>query len=119
MPSASRSLKYAQWVKSPQEKPERPGRTLATKNPEVIKTWAEKRKAQPSTIAGTEHGKHLGVLRFDFPGYSTSRRLEHVEWDRWLDTFKSRDLTFIFQEQKKDGAQSNFFQLDNPKREDG
>ncbi|WP_218156106.1 hypothetical protein [Nonomuraea wenchangensis] len=31
--------------------------------------WAEEREAQPATVEGTEHGDHLGVLRFDSPGY--------------------------------------------------
>lgn len=114
----SSSLKYAQWVESPSDKPEHAGKTLATKNPDVIKSWAERREAAPATVPGTEHGDHLGVLRFDFPGYG-GQELKHVDWDQWLNTFKSRNLTFIYQEEKSDGKQSNFFQLDNPDREDG
>jgi hypothetical protein len=94
-----------------------PGKTLETKDPEAVKRWAEARGAQPATVPGTEHGDHLGVLRFDFPGYG-GQELKHVSWDEWLRTFKDRKLTFVYQETTKDGKQSNFFRLTNPDRED-
>jgi hypothetical protein len=96
----------------------RAGATLTTQDHDDIRSWAEARGAQPATVPGTEHGDHLGVLRFDFPGYG-GEDLEHVEWDRWFDTFDRRNLTFVYQERKKDGSQSNFFRLTNPDREDG
>src|SRR5687768_7987717 len=40
-PETSSSLKYSQEVTSPDEDPERPGRSLATTHHEVIKQWAE------------------------------------------------------------------------------
>jgi hypothetical protein len=42
-----------------------------------------------------------------------------VSWEDWLNTFDKRGLTFVYQESKKDGQQSNFFRLTNPDREDG
>src|SRR5918999_1573578 len=60
----SDSLKYSQEVTSPDEDPERPGRSLATTHHEVIKQWSEQRGGTPATVEGTEHGDHLGVLRF-------------------------------------------------------
>jgi hypothetical protein len=45
--------------------------------------------------------------------------LEEIAWQEWLDTFQERDLVFIYQEQRRDGRQSTFFRLDNPRREDG
>src|SRR3954454_10004098 len=60
----SKSLKYSQNVTSPDDDPERPGRSLATTNHQVIKEWAEQRGGTPATVEGTEHGDHLGVLRF-------------------------------------------------------
>jgi hypothetical protein len=95
-----------------------PGQTLTTKDPEVIRRWAEARDATPATVPGTEHDGHPGVLRFDFPGYGGDK-LEHISWDDWLGVFRDRDLTFVYQEHKKDGAESNFFRLTNPDREDG
>jgi hypothetical protein len=58
------------------------------------------------------------VLRLNFPGYG-GRNLKDISWDDWFDTFDSRQLVFIFQEHKTDGATSHFFRLDNPEREDG
>jgi hypothetical protein len=112
----SRSLKYSQEVTSPDEEPERPGRSLATTHHEVIKQWAEDRGGTPATVDGTEHGDHLGVLRFDFGG--GSENLRQVSWDEWFKTFDDRRLNFIYQEERSDGNQSNFFQLESPDRED-
>lgn len=93
------------------------GQTLITRSHEVIQQWATERDAAPATVPGTEHGGRPGVLRFDFPGYG-GRDLRHVSWDEWFTTFDERGLNFIYQEHKKDGAQSNFFRLENPGRED-
>ena len=112
----SKSLKYSQEVTSPEEEPERPGRSLATTNHEVIKRWAEERDATPATVEGTEHGDLLGVLRFDFGG--DNDRLRHVSWDEWFETFDRRRLNFIYQEERRDGRQSNFFRIESPERED-
>jgi hypothetical protein len=116
-PETSSSLKYSQEVTSPDEDPERPGRSLATTHHQVIKEWAEARGATPATVEGTEHGDHLGVLRFDFGG--GSENLRHVSWDEWFNTFDARKLNFIYQEERSDGRQSNFFRLESPDREDG
>jgi hypothetical protein len=114
---SSKSLKYSQEVTSTDDEPERPGRSLVTTDHDVIRQWAEERQAVPSTVEGTEHGDHLGVLRFDFPGGS-SDRLREVSWDEWFATFDERRLNFIYQEERSDGTQSNFFRLENPDRED-
>jgi len=115
-PEESKSVKYSQEITSTEEDPEREGRSLVTTNHEVIKRWADARGARPATVDGTEHGDHLGVLRFDF-GEQT-QGLREVSWDEWFDTFDQRELNFIYQEEKSDGSQSNFFQFDNPGRED-
>lgn len=115
-PDSSKSLKYSQEVTSPDDEPEREGRSLATTHHEVIRRWAEERDGVPATVEGTEHGDHLGVLRIDFGGKDD--KLRHISWDEWFDTFDSRKLNFIYQEQRSDGNQSNFFRLENPNRED-
>ncbi|MFD1212823.1 Rho termination factor N-terminal domain-containing protein [Arthrobacter sp. GCM10027362] len=115
-PQSSDSLKYSQEVTSPDEEPEREGRSLVTTHHEVIRQWAEARNAVPATVGGTEHGEHLGVLRFDFGGEEGD--LKHVSWEEWFKTFDERGLNFIYQEQRSDGRQSNFFRLENPGRED-
>ncbi|MDP9393672.1 MAG: Rho termination factor N-terminal domain-containing protein [Actinomycetota bacterium] len=115
-PETSKSLKYSQEVTSPDDDPERPGRSLVTTSHEVIKQWAESRDGVPATVAGTEHEDHLGVLRFDFGGDNDS--LRHVSWDQWFGTFDERRLNFIYQEEKSDGSTSMFFRLESPERED-
>ncbi|MCA2213740.1 hypothetical protein [Jidongwangia harbinensis] len=109
----SDSLKYAQEIRSTEDRPERAGRSLVTTDHEVIRRWASARKAVPATVAGTEHDGHLGVLRLDFPGYSGDR-LTEVSWDDWFEAFDKRRLNFIFQEKQSGGKRSNFFQLENP-----
>lgn len=99
------------------------GSTQTTKDHDTIQRWAEERGATPATVPGTEHGDHLGVLRFDFPGYGGDD-LEHVEWDEWFHTFDVRDLEFKYQDTLASGKPSNFFVLTNPDsegpdREDG
>ncbi|MFG6193420.1 hypothetical protein [Nonomuraea sp. JJY05] len=117
-PESSKSLEYAKEIRSTDDKPDRDGQTLVTTDHDVIKNWAEGRGATAATVEGTEHGDHLGVLRFDFPGYGGGDKLRHVSWEEWFDTFDKRGLNFIYQESKSDGTQSNFFRLENPQRED-
>ncbi len=116
-PGTSRSLQYSQEITSTDEDPERPGRSLVTTSHEVIQQWADSRGARPATVDGTEHGDHLGVLRFVF-GDDSGQRLREVSWDEWFATFDTRDLNFIYQEERSDGQPSNFFRLESPHRED-
>jgi hypothetical protein len=110
------SLTYSQEVTSLDDEPERRGRSLLTTSHEVIRRWAEERNGAPSTVEGTDHDDHLGVLRFDFRGHTD--RLQHVSWDEWFHAFYVRRLNFVYQEERRDGHQSNFFRLLNPNRED-
>ena len=113
----SPSTLRAKWTHSPREHEDRPGQTLATREPDVIQAWAKARKAKPATVARRE-GDRPRTLRLDFPGYG-GRRLEPVDWDAWLRTFRDRDLVFLYQEHRRNGDASNFFRLDSPKREQG
>ncbi|WFE62519.1 hypothetical protein [Micromonospora sp. WMMD714] len=117
--STSRSVRSAQLISSPADRPERPGRSLVTTNHQVIRNWAAARGARPATIAGTERDGRPGVLTFDIPGYRESRRVQVVSWNDWFRTFDGRRLNLIFQEQLRDGRQSNFFRTESPDREDG
>lgn len=112
----SRTTQRAKWVRLPSEHEDRPGQSLATRSHEVIQRWAKERGAKPATIARTEREGRPGVLRFNFPGYG-GRSLQEIRWDQWFRSFDDRELVFVFQEHKRDGSQSNFFQLDNPNRE--
>lgn len=113
----SKTTQRAKWIHSPDEHEDRAGQSLATRNHDVIRHWAEERGARPATIGGTEHGGRPGVLRFDFPGYGRGGRLKEVSWEEWFGSFDGRELVFLFQEHKRDGNPSNFFRIDNPRRE--
>jgi len=115
-PASSRSLRYAQEISSTGEEPEKPGKTLVTTNHEVIQQWAQERGGEPATVGSRRRGRP-SVLRFDFPG-GGGEGLQHIDWDDWFRTFDERQLNFIYQEQRTDGRQSNFFRLENPNRED-
>ena len=110
-------LQHVQWIESPDQHEDHPGQTLATRNHEVIKRWAEQRKATPATVPGSRHDDHVGVLTFDFPGYG-GERLEPISWEEWFKAFDARNLVFLFQEHLKHGSESNFFRLESPDRED-
>ena len=112
----SRSTQHAKWIHSAADHEDHEGQTLATRNADVIRQWAEERKAQPATTPGGD-SENPRVLRFDFPGFD--RELQPVSWDAWLRTFEERELVFLYQEHMKSGKQSNFFRLDSPEREEG
>jgi hypothetical protein len=118
---SSDNLKYSQEIESTDEHEERPGRSLFPRDHDVIRQWAEERDATPATVPGSGPDKELlGVLRMLFRGDGdASDRLEEVSWEEWFKTFDARNLTFIYQEHRSDGRQSNFFRLDAPDREDG
>ncbi|WP_026268791.1 hypothetical protein [Micromonospora sp. CNB394] len=118
-PASSRSIGSSQLITSLADRPERPGRSLVTRNHKVIQRWARARGAKPATIAGTERGDRPGVLTFNMPGYRESSRIREITWDDWFRTFDLRRLNLIYQEQLRDGRQSNFFRTENPNREDG
>ena len=114
----SKTTLRAKWTHSSDEHQDRPGQTLATRDGDVIRAWAEERKAQPATARSRDAHGRPRTLRFDLPDYG-DRSLERIDWDAWLSTFKERDLVFLYQEQLRDGRQSNFFRLDNPTRDEG
>lgn len=113
----SESTRYAKWIGGPDDRADHDGQSLVTRNHDVIMQWAEERGGRPATVGGTEKGDLLGVLRLMFDD-SDSDRLEEVSWDEWFKTFDERNLVMIFQENLKNGNQSNFFRFDNPERED-
>ncbi len=115
-PEQERRLREG-YIVATKEGVEKPGVTLLTRNHDIIRRWAEARGAVPATVPGTEHDGHLGVLRFDFPGFG-GRELKHVSWEEWFRAFDERNLVFVYQETTKDGTQSNFFRFDSPYREE-
>jgi hypothetical protein len=113
----SSSLKRAKWIHGPDDRPDRKGQTLATRSCDVIRAWAEERGARPAVATRGDDGRPR-VLRLAFTEEGRGQ-LEEVSWDEWCRTFEERNLVFIYQQQKRDGTQSNFFRLDSPEREGG
>ncbi|MFJ8580436.1 hypothetical protein [Micromonospora sp. NPDC093277] len=116
--NAARSVRSSQQITSLDDRPERPGRSLVTANHDVIRRWARARGAKPATIAGTEREGRPGVLTFNIPGWRESSRIREITWEDWFRTFDLRRLNLIYQEQLRDGRQSNFFRTESPERED-
>ena len=107
------SVKKSKWVASPEEHEDRPGQSLATRNHEVIRQWAEERRGLPAKIPGTEYDGHPSILRFSLPGYEI-KNLKETSWEDWFKTFDEERLLFIFQEHLKQGNLSNFFRIESP-----
>jgi hypothetical protein len=115
----SKSTLRAKWIHKPDERADRNGQTLASRSPEVVRDWAERRGATPVVASRGPDGE-ARTLRFRFQeDGGRNSRLEPIEWEEWLGTFESRKLVFLYQEKRRDGSDSNFFRLDNPTREDG
>ncbi len=112
------TVKYAKWIHGRDEHEDRPGQSLATRDPEVIRQWVEARDGRPATVPDTEHDGRPGVLRFIFDEGGEGGRLQEISWDDFFGVFTDRELVFIYQEHKADGSDSNFFRFDNPNRED-
>ena len=102
---SSDSLKYSQEISSPDEDPERPGRSLVTTHHDVIREWAESRGGTPADVEGTGD-KGAGVLRIEFR--DEGDRLEDVGWDAFFATFDDSDVDFLYQERTSDGSVSRF-----------
>lgn len=109
------TIAYAKWIEDGGDEPDHRGQTLATRNPHVIRTWAEARGGIPAVTAEER------ALLVDFPldGGGSDRRLERLAWKDWLSEFEQRELVFLYQETLANGRQSNFFRLDSPELDDG
>jgi hypothetical protein len=120
----SKSTLRAKWTHEPGEEPDRNGQTLATRSPDVIRDWAQRRGGEPATATRGPDGEPR-TLRLAFRdgeqanGGGRRSRLEPIDWEDWLRVFQDRDLVFLYQERRRDGSDSTFFRLDNPRREDG
>jgi len=90
---------------------------MATKSSHVltdhdeIRRWAEERDAKPAAVRRTEGHDDVGIIRFDFPGYSGGDSLEEIEWDEWFDKFDEKNLALVVQDTTTRGQTSNFNKL--------
>ncbi len=84
------------------------GQSNTTTDRDTIKEWAETRNGKPSVV--TNNGEETEILRIDFPGYSGGS-LREISWEEWFEIFDKNNLALIYQEETKDGEQSNFNKL--------
>ncbi len=88
-----------------------PNLSKTTRDHEEIRRWAEERGGTPSHVIGTGSGGDIGILRFDFPGYSGEGKLEPISWEQFFEKFDERNLALLYQEETAGGAKSNFNKL--------
>lgn len=78
---------------------------------EQIRQWVEERGGKPACVRGTGGKNDTGMLRIDMPGYTGEDKLAHISWDEWLEKFDEKELAFLYQDETKGGAKSNFNKL--------
>jgi len=86
------------------------GASKTTTDHETIRKWAEARKARPAGVKGTGGEDDPGVIRLNFPGYDEDK-LETISWEDFFAKFEENKLAFLYQEETRDGEQSNFFKF--------
>jgi hypothetical protein len=87
------------------------GSSKMTQDHDEIRRWAEEREGKPATVKTTSSGDDIGVLRFDFPGYSGEDSLEMISWEQFFEKFDEKDLVFLYQDETKQGDESRFFKF--------
>jgi hypothetical protein len=75
---------------------------VATRDHDLIRRWAARRRAEPATGEATVSGPatadiHDGGagIRFNFPGFA---RLRPITWEEWFENFDRHQLTFVFED---------------------
>jgi hypothetical protein len=76
----SKTTLRAKWIHG-DERADRNGQTLATRDPDVIRRWAEDRGGRPAAASRERDGGRPRTLRIDFPAGGSSRRLEPISWE--------------------------------------
>jgi hypothetical protein len=91
------------------------GKVVSTRDHEVIRQWAGKRRAEPATGEATASGpatvnvKDGGAgIRFNFPGQGMFRP---ITWDEWLANFDEHECAFVFDQDGPDAASSNRYRI--------
>ena len=80
--------------------PDVPRVEWSTRNPAVIRRWAQVHQAEPATGEATPSGRAASMrvddggsgLRFNFPG---AGRFREISWDEWFEHFGRHDLVFV------------------------
>jgi hypothetical protein len=80
-----------------------------TTDHDEIRKWVEARGGRPSIVrtgGGKGKNKSGGVLRIDFGPKEDN--LEEVTWDEFFAVFDQSHISFLHQDQTKDGKESRF-----------
>jgi hypothetical protein len=73
---------------------------------QVIRAWAQRRNARPSTIEGDEHPWPL-LFSFGSPGNG----VQEIGWDRFFSEFERADLAFIYRDAGPKGEVDDFHEF--------
>ncbi len=88
------------------------GGSIITTDHKKIKKWTEERGGKPAVVKNTaKSGKGAGVLRVNFPQYSTDSSLQEITWEEFFSIFDEKKLAFLYQEKTADGKESRFFKF--------
>ena len=81
---------------------------VATRDHDVIWSWAARRRAEPATGEATPSGPataaiqdHGAGIRFNFPG---SGRYRPITWEEWFANFDQHQLTFVYEDRSETNA---------------
>jgi hypothetical protein len=66
------------------------GESKTTTDHDTIRKWVEERGGKPATVKRTGDEEEPGVLRIDFPGYSSKDSIEEISWDQFFEKFEKR-----------------------------
>jgi hypothetical protein len=82
--------------------------TLSTRDHEVIRQWASRRRAEPATGEATSSGPATiavadtgAGIRFNFPGVGAFRP---ISWEEWFANFDRYELAFLYENPTDEGA---------------
>jgi pyruvate/2-oxoglutarate dehydrogenase complex dihydrolipoamide acyltransferase (E2) component len=59
-------------------------------------------------VKRTGSAEDVGILRFDFPGYSGQDTLESITWEQFFQKLDERNLALLYEEETSGGQKSNF-----------
>jgi hypothetical protein len=84
------------------------GATLSTRDHNVIRQWASRRRAEPATGEATVSGPATVAIadtgagiRFNFPGIGPFRP---ISWEEWFTNFDRHQLAFVYEDAAGDGS---------------
>jgi hypothetical protein len=86
--------------------------TILTDHDEIRK-WAEARGGHPARVKRTGDEDDVGMIRIDFPGYSSEGSLEPISWKQWFEKFEEKDLALVVENQPPEGDKARFNKLVN------